>query len=383
MRFLYLAFTTFAVYATPAFTAFRPDLRKNVQVAELEPEQKVASDATVIPLKAYPGSDFEIGFKCTDTTKQFTFSDCKTWVACCRPGQILLGSEDTAFDCCEADQELLGSKDTGIYRCCPSGITYDECAGIVEPEILCPDGEIQVNEQCLCPSGTYRTDFGVCESLECSSGLLSGKCYTFTFENGFRYGYNSAGFYTASEESRVQQFGKFQLCANNDCNIITDLNPGDPFYIKDIHGSANGGQDSKQWLNNASDGNHISKTPDFSQAGTFTITKWPCDKYCLSGFNVGVGPTCPTEMLGATFTTQDDQSCIPLTLLEVPCEIRSPANNCIWETKESQCGSKQESKNCKVPVAPVVPAVTNSTAVMTGDQPQVVLNATVSVEATI
>jgi hypothetical protein len=89
-------------------------------------------------------------------------------------------------------------------------------------------------------------------------------------------------------------------------------------------------------------------------------------------------------MLGATFTTQDDQSCIPLTLLEVPCEIRSPVNNCIWETKGSQCGTKQESQDCKVPVVPVVPAVTNSTAVTAGDhQPQVLLNATVSVEATI
>lgn len=206
-----------------------------------------------------------------------------------------------------------------------------------------------------------------------------GKCYTFTFENGFRFGYNSAGFYTASEESRVQQFGKFQLCADGDCEIITDINPGEPFYIKDIHGSANGGQACKQWLDNASDGNHISKTPDFAQAGIFTITKWPCDKYCLSGFNTGVGPTCPTEMLGATFTTLDDQSCIPLTLLEVPCDIRSPANNCIWETKGSQCGVQKEVADCK--------GIGNFTAppvyVNPGDEPQIVLNATVSVEATI
>jgi hypothetical protein len=383
MRLLSFAFTALAVYTIPVFAAFRPDLRKNVQVAELEPEQKVSSDATEIPLKAYPGSDFEIAFKCTDPTKQFTFTDCKTWVACCRPGQILLGDEATAFDCCEVDQELLGEK--GTYQCCPSGLTYDECLGnLNETGTVCPDGELLVNEQCFCPPGTYRTDTGVCERLQCSSGLLSGKCYTFTFDNGFRYGYNSAGFYTASEESRVQQFGKFQLCADEGCSIITDLNPGDPFYIKDIHGSANGGQACKQWLNNASDGNHISKTPDFSQAGAFTITKWPCDKYCLSGFDAGIGPTCPTEMLGATFTTQDDQSCIPLTLLEVPCDVRSPANNCIWETKESQCDANQEGKDCKVPV---VPAVTNSTTVpvsaTTGDQPQIVLNTTVSVEASI
>lgn len=94
------------------------------------------------------------------------------------------------------------------------------------------------------------------------------------------------------------------------------------------------------------------------------------------GLNASLGPTCAMEMLGATFTIQDDQSCIPLTLLEVPCDVRSPANNCIWEMKGNQCGVKQKSKDCKVPV---VPAVTNSTTVPVnatmGEEPQIVLNA--------
>lgn len=84
-------------------------------------------------------------------------------------------------------------------------------------------------------------------------------------------------------------------------------------------------------------------------------------------------------MLGATFTTLDDQSCIPLTLLEVPCDIRSPANNCIWETKGGPCGAQKEVADCK--------GISNSTAppvyLTPGDEPQIVLNATVSVEATV
>lgn len=172
MRFLDLALFASGLYTTQTLAAFRPDLRENVQVAQLEPEQKVADDATEIPLKAYPGSDFEIAFKCHDPAKQFTFSDCKTWVACCRAGQQLLGSEVTAFDCCSADQDLKGSKDTG-YKCCPTGQTWEECNG--HKVVTCAATEILVNGQCVCPAGTYRTATGQCEALECSSGLQSGK----------------------------------------------------------------------------------------------------------------------------------------------------------------------------------------------------------------
>jgi hypothetical protein len=368
MKFLNLILTTstlLLLHSTHILAAFRPDLRENVQVAELEPDQRVAAGATEIPLKAYPGSDFEILFKCVDDSRQFTFADDKRFVACCSPGQQLLGSEATAFDCCNVGEELVGCADTG-YQCCPAGMSYEECTGTYKPK-TCPDSEILVNSQCLCPLGTYRTPAGVCEALQCSSGIQSGefrlkrtttrladtdagKCYTFTFENGFRFGYNSAGFYTASEESRAQQFGKFQVCSSECCSFDTEINPGQPFYIKDLHGSANGGLDAKQWLNNAKDGSHISKTPQFSQAGVFTISKWPCGKYCLSGLESGVGPTCPTEMLGATFTTADDQSCIPLTLLEVPCDIRSLANNCIWETDAAPCSKKAEVPTCNVQI---------------------------------
>lgn len=173
MRFLSLTLAAAALYAVPTLAAFRPELKKNVQVAELEPEQRVEADATEIPLKANPGSDFDIIFICKDANKQFAFTECKRWVACCPPGSRLLGSEDTAFDCCGLDQDLIGSKDTG-YKCCAAGQTFDECTGRVEP-VTCPIGEILVNDQCFCPPGTYRTTTGICEPLECSSGLLSGK----------------------------------------------------------------------------------------------------------------------------------------------------------------------------------------------------------------
>jgi hypothetical protein len=215
----------------------------------------------------------------------------------------------------------------------------------------------------------------------CNTKSQLGKCYTFTFENGYRFGYNSAGFYTASDENRTQQFGKFQLCLDESCTAIADINPGVGFSIKDIHGQANGGQNCKQWLNNARDGEHITKTPDYSQAGVFVLTKWPCGKYCLGGLDAGVGPTCPTEMVGATFTTLDDQSCIPMVLLEVPCDIRAAVNNCFWDSKADQCSGYRE---CTVPAPPIIvyPPQPPAPPTYPADE-QAVLNATISVGAEV
>ena len=168
-----------------------------------------------------------------------------------------------------------------------------------------------------------------------------GKCYSFTFENGLRFGYNSAGFYRAAAESRDQQFGKFQFCPDANCTTLAEpeIRPGDLFYIKDIHGSGKGDQGYKQWLNNAKDGDFITKTTEFTEAGIFSITKWPSDKYCLGGFAgglaVGLGLAGPEGKVGATFSTVDDQSCIPMSVLEIPCDIRSVPNNCIWPKKSN------------------------------------------------
>lgn len=66
-----------------------------------------------------------------------------------------------------------------------------------------------------------------------------GKCYTWTFPNGEKFGYNAHGWYTASKESRHQQFGKFKLCKDEKCSP-GPINPGEGFSAKDLHGNANG-----------------------------------------------------------------------------------------------------------------------------------------------
>ena len=98
-----------------------------------------------------------------------------------------------------------------------------------------------------------------------------------------------------------------------------------------MHGFPSSGANPGQWLNNAKNGDHIGKTPDYNQAGDFTLTKWPCGRYCLGGVDLGVTPTCPNNIVGSTFTTADLKSCITIKLQEVPCNPHSKENNCIWE----------------------------------------------------
>ena len=184
MRFLSLGLYASTVFSPRVFAAFRPDLRVNVQVAQLEPDQKVPEGATEIPMKAYPGSDFEISFKCHDPAKKLTFSDCQTWVACCEPGHRLLGSEFTAFDCCCEGEYLTGSKECG-FKCCPIGLVFNgtECvksdgSGGGDDKVVgtkCPLEEVLINGQCVCPTGTVRASNGLCKALGCSSGVRTGR----------------------------------------------------------------------------------------------------------------------------------------------------------------------------------------------------------------
>jgi len=88
-------------------------------------------------------------------------------------------------------------------------------------------------------------------------------------------------------------------------------------------------------------------------------------------------------MVGATFTSLDDQSCVPLTILEVPCDIRDVANNCIWEKKKNQCGPAvvTEVKSCtdyKVAGNASIPIPAS-----TKDDQQIILNTTVAIESKI
>lgn len=143
---------------------------------------------------------------------------------------------------------------------------------------------------------------------------------------------------TPLQYSRNHIFGKFQLCGDQVCTSGQPVNPNTGFGIRDVHGQANSGANANQWLDNKQNGGHIGKTADWSKAGKFTLTKWPCGKYCLGGFDSGLGPTCPSEEPAFTFNTADKQACQPVTVTEVPCDIHAVENNCIWKNGDQCCG---------------------------------------------
>lgn len=119
------------------------------------------------------------------------------------------------------------------------------------------------------------------------------------------------------------------------------MNPSNEVYIRDIHGDlAEDSTDAKQWLNNRQNGRHISRTANFANAGKFSFTKWPCGKYCLTGFTQGLSQACPDVNPGITFDNKVTDSCIEFELLEVPCDIRANENNCIWKNGKNQCCGK-------------------------------------------
>ena len=168
---------------------------------------------------------------------------------------------------------------------------------------------------------------------------MSGKCYAFKYPNGHLLGYHAAGaYYGPAPESRIHRDGRFQLCKDEACAAGLPINPGDGIHIKDLNGDPNTGARPGHWLNNAFNGGHITKTPNFATSGAFTLTKWPCGKYCLGGVEAGVGPTCPADVTGSTFLPNDKDSCVTIELIEVPCDIRDPANNCIWKKGDECCG---------------------------------------------
>jgi hypothetical protein len=187
MHFLSIILCASVLQSTQVLAAFRPDLKDNVQVAqpEIENKDKITAETLEIPMKAYPGSDFEIIFRCTNPKKQFTLTDGKEWVACCLPGQVLLGSEETAFDCCAPEEVLVEAKGTKRYKCCAVGQIYDGSVckapgkvvgpGKVTENANCTKGEVMVNGNCVCPTGTSRDSDGTCQPLECTSGIQSGE----------------------------------------------------------------------------------------------------------------------------------------------------------------------------------------------------------------
>lgn len=132
--------------------------------------------------------------------------------------------------------------------------------------------------------------------------------------------------------------GKFQFCADQSCTVGIGLDPTSAFSMQDKRGAGPAGDKPNAWLNNLVGGGHITKTLDYSQAGRFSITKWPCGKYCLSGaYPQGLSATCPSVTVGISFSGNDPQACLEVTVKEVPCDIRNMANNCAWKTPADQC----------------------------------------------
>ncbi|KAM5444643.1 hypothetical protein MferCBS31731_000097 [Microsporum ferrugineum] len=295
--------------------------------------RKIGNNAIIERNKvAWLGEDgFQDGFSCPDTHVLNPSAD-KQFASCCLPGQTLKGTSTTAFDCCAEDHDLAGSEAVG-YTCCPTGQVYDGR--------VCKNGKPLVQGKCACSEDKNSTAEGCCEPEECSSGLKTGKCYTFLEKNGQLLGYlRTGGHYNAAPDSRDRIFGKFQLCRDRTCNPGRPINSGDELYIKDLHGTPMDGADAGQWLNNAADGAHIGKTPDFTKAGRFAITKWPCGKYCITGAEFGLGPACPADQPALTFYTRSSEPCVPFELTEVPCRVRDIENNCIWHNGKDQCCDK-------------------------------------------
>jgi hypothetical protein len=147
----------------------------------------------------------------------------------------------------------------------------------------------------------------------------------------------NANQYSETGLSKYIRPAKLQFCRDEKCTPRLPVNPSTEVYIKDLHGTLPDASDAGQWLDNKQNGGHIGKTPDFAKAGNFSITKWPCGKYCLTGFTDGLTQACPDVSPGISFDTRAKDSCIEFELLEVPCNLRDDVNNCIWKSGDECC----------------------------------------------
>ena len=186
-----------------------------------------------------------------------------------------------------------------------------------------------------------------------SANKNTGKCYTFTFPNGQLLGFNhKSDSYIASNTQTL--FGKFSLCTTIECAPNLPIEAGTSFNIHDlIQGDL--GQGRKSWLSNDSDGAYITRTPRWEEAADFVIVKWPGGKHCLGGLESGVGLIKADDggSVGATMLTMDDQSCVLVTVTEVPCDIRAETANCFGGNKtETSVSSPAASKvaNASMPI---------------------------------
>ncbi|KAL5598952.1 hypothetical protein BROUX41_003729 [Berkeleyomyces rouxiae] len=309
-------------------------------VAVLDGNEKVNHDTHEI-IQYDPETFMEHAFRCPKSQgTRLSFSSCEGYVACCFPGQRLIGSPDTAFGCCGEGHEIAGTASTG-YTCCPTGQIYDgKKCGDTKTESVCHNGKLLVNGKCDCPSSTKEGADGLCHSRNnapCDSGIQEGKCYSIEMENGNILGHMIDGGYTAGSMKREKIDGKFKFCLSEACNGGRSINPADNFRIRDLHSDA-AGQHANQWIDHNVNGAHLNKVAEYNKAGVFSLTKWSCGKYCLSGDeNHGLGPACPSENIAMTFLTSNKDVCRPIKIVEVPCNNRDITNNCLWDKPMDTC----------------------------------------------
>ncbi|PHH79204.1 hypothetical protein CDD82_2548 [Ophiocordyceps australis] len=285
------------------------------------------------------GKGWRDSFTC-NAPRALSISADKKWAACCEDSNSLKGSDTTEFQCCAAGHDLAGSKATG-FNCCPTGQDFD---GKV-CKLVCKNGKNLVDGKCVCPEGYVEAAGDTCTEKPdqggCTSGLTTGKCYMFKGETGRRLAFRNNQ-YSETIPHKDAIPGKFQLCRDQKCTPGMPINPSHEIHIKDLHGTPPNSADAGQWLNNAAGGAHIGKTPDYAKSGNFSITRWPCGKYCLSGVQRGLGMACPSEDPSITFYGSVTEACVEYDLLEVPCKIRDNTNNCIWKNGKNQCCSKTD-----------------------------------------
>ncbi|KAJ2985386.1 hypothetical protein NUW58_g5557 [Xylaria curta] len=179
---------------------------------------------------------------------------------------------DTAFDCCADGHDLAGDSHCG-YHCRPTDFSYDgkQC------KEKCKNGKALVDGKRVCPKGTTGGKDGTCQKEsepeprkctpdQCTSGLKSA-------DNGNRLGLTADNVYYAAPESMTQWYGKFQLCLDEKCTPGKPINPSNEVYIRDTYGDLATGANKNQWLIHAYNGGHIGRTPMFSIASHFPISK--------------------------------------------------------------------------------------------------------------
>ncbi|KAJ5104439.1 hypothetical protein NUU61_001786 [Penicillium alfredii] len=292
-----------------------------------------------------PGCDHSQNYPCDEVIRRCydgqrpALTPNQRHFACCGVYQQLRGSVDTEFHCCPEGHDVVGSRGVG-YKCCPAGQTFNGSFC----EKVCQNGKKLVNGECACPPNTVEAYDGSCQvkkapaPVDCASGLQTGKCYTFKSDNANHLSHHGDGKYHADSASEMH--GKFQLCRDGHCTPGLPVNPSDQVFIRDLHTGPRkwgGYYPATKWLSFCSTSGHVYRQDDFTTAGQFSLSKWPCGKYCLAGFQWGLGPAVPTLQSPLSFYDGDDQMCVPFELKEVPCDIHSDQNNCVWRNGEKQC----------------------------------------------